>query len=586
MSRGHLQWWAGPLFVLLGGATAALFASSLVGAPAGAQDIGSTSDSTFTVDSTADDPDADAEDGACATAANACTLRAAIAEANTRAGSDTIAFDIPGDGVQTIQLTKALPVLKDASGPTTIDGYTQPGSSPNTDLLVNNAVIKVEIKGTDHDPDVDGFIGLTITSSANAVRGLALYSFYRPLRLFGSGAHDNHIAGNFVGTDAASTYSAPYAQHGNGIQLSNGASNNTIGGALVAERNVISGNADHGVGMYNTGTNSNVVIGNLIGLDSSGTKRLSNKNHGVDINQGASNNVVGGTSQVERNVISGNGFHGVEVSHPDFSDPSNRKYSTGNQVIGNFIGTDPTGEKGPEYTSNGSRGVHFEDHAKSNVARNNVIGNNKGHGVLIAEPGTTDSQVYDNWIGISPGGAAIPNGHSDSYAGVAIESGAKGSRIGPGNVIANNPIGVLVSNDESDSNTITRNSIYGNTKLGIDISPLGAVNQNEAGDADTGANEQLNYPVLSSARKSRASKPAVVKGTACAGCTVEVFAADGGKGVYGEGKSFVGSVIAGSDGTFAVSVGVPRGRYVSATATDAEGNTSEFSRNLVVTRKR
>jgi hypothetical protein len=144
---------------------------------------------------------------------------------------------------------------------------------------------------------------------------------------------------------------------------------------------------------------------------------------------------------------------------------------------------------------------------------------------------------------------------------------------------------VLVSNDESDSNTITRNSIYGNTKLGIDISPLGTVNQNDAGDADTGANEQLNYPVLSSARKRSASKLAVVRGTACAGCSVEVFAADGGRGTYGEGKSFVGSVVAGSDGKFAVSVGVPRGRYVSATATEAEGNTSEFSRNLVVSRK-
>jgi hypothetical protein len=110
------------------------------------------------------------------------------------------------------------------------------------------------------------------------------------------------------------------------------------------------------------------------------------------------------------------------------------------------------------------------------------------------------------------------------------------------------------------------------------------VNENDPDDADTGANQQLNRPVLRSALKPRAGRPAVVKGTACAGCTVEVFRADSGRGTYGEGKSFVGSVVAGADGAFAVKVMVARGHYVTATATDAEGNTSEFSGNRIVTR--
>src|SRR5215207_2642842 len=94
---------------------------------------------TLTVNSTADDYDDWAGNGICATSTGACTLRAAIQEANKHSGPDTIAFDIPGSNVQTIQLQSTLPNLNDTTGPTTIDGYTQPGSAPNTDPLVSNA---------------------------------------------------------------------------------------------------------------------------------------------------------------------------------------------------------------------------------------------------------------------------------------------------------------------------------------------------------------------------------------------------------------------------------------------------------------
>jgi CSLREA domain-containing protein len=565
-ARSRLQLRVGALLTLLRVVTGALLISFLLSATVNAQ----SSSSTFTVDSTADDPDA-VGDGECATATGACTLRAAIREANRNPGPDTISFSIPGDGVHTIQLTSALPALTDASGPTTIDGYTQPGSSPNTDLLVSNAVIGVEIKGNGHDhPAAGGFSGLTISSPDNTVRGLAFYSLYRQISLQTSNtsnAHGNHIIGNFIGTDATGTYVGPSGvqdpsfRYSNGVNVSSGAAGNIIGGTSAAERNVISGNAFHGVGIYQPGTDSNVVVGNLIGLDPSGQKRLSNSAHGVDINTGASYNIVGGTSSGERNIISGNASHGIEVSHADSPDPGNPTYTTGNQVIGNFIGTDVTGELAPTYSRNSSWGVYLEDKVKSNVVRENVVGNNSSGGVEIKSPDTTDNEVYDNRIGVSRGGAAIANG----AVGIRIANSAEGSRIGPGNVIANNPVGIHVYGVASDYNTITRNSIYGNTGLGIDLD-------------DMGANQQLKSPALTSARK-RAGRPAVVKGTACAGCTVEVFQADSGAGAYGEGKSFVGSAVAGADGAFTVRGMVGRGRYVTATATDAEGNTSEFSLN-------
>jgi hypothetical protein len=269
----------------------------------------------------------------------------------------------------------------------------------------------------------------------------------------------------------------------------------------------------------------------------------------------------------------------VEVSHKGLTDPSRPEYPTGNQVVGNFIGTDVTGKRDPGYSYNDSRGVVVEDGAKSTVVRENVIGNNKGYGIYIRNHDTTDTLVYDNRIGVSRSGAAVSNG----FAGVRIEAGANRSRIGPDNVIANNPVGIRTSDAESDSNTITRNSIYRNDELGIDLEPIETVNASDPGDADTGANQQLNSPVLTSALK-RADRPAVIRGTACAGCTVEVFRADTDARTYGEGKTFVGSAVSEADGAFVVYVRVGRGRYVTATATDTEGNTSEFSRNLVVSR--
>ena len=87
---------------------------------------------TFTVNSSADADDAQPGDGVCATSGTVCTLRAALTEANLATGANTIAFAIPGTGVHTIALATPLPTLSDESGPTMIDGYSQPGAQPNS----------------------------------------------------------------------------------------------------------------------------------------------------------------------------------------------------------------------------------------------------------------------------------------------------------------------------------------------------------------------------------------------------------------------------------------------------------------------
>jgi hypothetical protein len=333
----------------------------------------------------------------------------------------------------------------------------------------------------------------------------------------------------------------------------------------AAQRNVLSGNVQHGVNCYDENSNSNIVFGNLIGLSPRGDQSVPNRSHGSDWNFGCSYNQVGGAGTGERNVVSGNGRSGVEVSHG-----SN---TIGNTIIGNFVGTAPSGRYAPTWSANGEFGIHVEDGASGTVVARNVVGNSGG-GIRLAGGHSANNVVRSNYVGVSRSGERIPN---RGY-GIRLDHYIRKARVGPGNVVAWNPEGIELGADAGRGNRITRNRLYRNAGLGIDIEPVG-MSQNDAGDRDTGPNDRLNFPVITRARTT------VVRGTACAGCIVEVFVADGGAGAYGEGKAFVGAAQAGADGVFAVPVsGLVAGGYTTATATDASGNTSEFSRNAPVNR--
>ncbi|QIN84367.1 hypothetical protein GBA63_18260 [Rubrobacter tropicus] len=531
--------------------------------PALAQEV-----STFTVSSTGDGVDADVGDGTCAAADGGCTLRAAIQETNLHPGPDTIAFDIPGTGVKSIQIGSTLPTISDETGPTTINGYSQPGSSPNTAPLASNAKIRVQITASQAFPE--GVYGLTMTSPGNEVRGLSVFKVRRAIWLYGGNASSNTVAGNFVGTNAAATFSAAaFVDDGEGVRVQNGASGNTIGVASPEGRNVISGNSRRGISFF-ANSNSNRVVNNIIGLGPAGNKRLANFKIGVDLNLSAAQNQIGGTQQYERNVISGNRLEGIELSHG--------VAVTGNRVVGNFIGTDLSGNAAPDYASHEGWNVQVEDRPVDNVVADNVIGNSTTKGGILVTKNSKSTRIHGNRIGIARDGTAIPN----ALSGVQIDgingTNSSDSYVGPDNVVANNGVnGVRIFGADSDRNTITRNSIFGNAGLGIDLPTLGRDTPNDPGDVDGDANEQLNFPVIETAT------PLAVTGTACVGCTVEVFIADSATGPYGEGKTFIGSSVAGPDGTFSVPVtGVASGDRVTATATDTTGNTSEFSANKTV----
>ncbi|CAA9358456.1 MAG: hypothetical protein AVDCRST_MAG93-7505 [uncultured Chloroflexia bacterium] len=541
---------------------------------------------TLYVNSTGDDVDAAPGDGVCATAAGACTLRAAIAEANKQSGANLIAFAIPGTGVHTIALASSLPSISDETGPTTIDGYTQAGAQPNTDPLVSNAQIKVEVVGSELVVNPDGkyvegealalFDAIRVTSPNNLIRGLAFYRTARSIWMSGTNSYENSVVGNFVGMTAAGQpwydQIAQLTKRGGengakGVVMNYGAHHNHVGGVTAVERNIISGNANDGIHIQAEGSEYNKVLNNLFGLGPNGRTRVRNWGDGLDVNVCASHNQIGGTAAGQRNVISGNSGDGVEISH--------ETCTTQNSVAGNYIGTDVTGSSATSGVhANTGFAVTLEDGASANtIGPNNVMANNTKGGVQMYGYNDVGNRVFENRIGVGLNGTALPNG-SGSY-GVLIRYHATDALIGPNNIIANNGVGVMVRDNDNDQSTITQNSMYSNSGLGIDLGPSDVNLNNQY--VHSGPNERLNFPVLTSASLT------AVAGTACVTCTVEVFVADSGAGAYGEGKRYLQKAVVGSDGRFTVSItGVAVGDVVTATATDATGNTSEFSLNLVV----
>ena len=250
--------------------------------------------------------------GGCAkTGTGICTLRDAITFANRNPGSK-IHFNIPGSGAHTITPATSLP---SSEVPTILDGYSQPGASPNTNGpgLPNNAVLLIEIDGS------AGRGGLSLNGGNSAIRGFVMN---RNAGIFTGSRGGDVIAGNFIGTDRTGMIALP---NNNGIGIAG--PNTTIGGAGPADRNVISGNLGYGI----VAIPSNVLIeGNFIGTNAAGTAALGNDT-GISLLGGS---VVGGITPTHRNLISGNTTFSIVAG------------GSGNTISGNFIGVDVTGTTG------------------------------------------------------------------------------------------------------------------------------------------------------------------------------------------------------------------------------------------------
>ncbi len=267
---------------------------------------------TFTVNSTSDP-------GGNGCNSTECTLREAITAANRTSSADVINFNILGGTapVKTISLTSELPAITE---PVTIDGYSQPGASPNTLSKGTDANLLIELDGSNAGSSADG---LQINGSNVVVRGLVINHYFSAIQIFSSDVptDNNRIEGNFIGTDPTGTQAASTVF---GVDVREG-KNNVVGGTSPESRNLISGTGADGVNIENaSGTK---VLGNLIGTKKDGATPLANVDQGVELIN-AQRTVVGGTTPGAANTIAFNEDEGILVHGSS---------SSGNRILGNSI---------------------------------------------------------------------------------------------------------------------------------------------------------------------------------------------------------------------------------------------------------
>ncbi|MFW5943423.1 MAG: hypothetical protein ACOCXI_16580, partial [Chloroflexota bacterium] len=381
----------------------------------------------LTVDSSADAGDPLPGDGSCDDGSGACTLRAAIEEANALEGREAIVFAIPGEGPHLIQPASPLPSLTE---PVVLDATSAPGYAG------------VPVVVLDGSRAGRGVSGLTVAGGDSVVRGLSIQHFdYSAIHITGDG--HNRIEANHLGAGSAG---APGTGSEIGV-LVDGSAENVIGGTAEGQGNVIAGN-QVGVYLYGQGASSNVVLGNTIGADAAGTSAPGNR-YGVRVTN-AAGNLIGGTEPGARNVITGNET-GVYIAG---------RGASGNRVQGNLLGLDATGRIA---LPNG-KGIYVND-APGNLLGGLETGSGnaivaRDVGVTLRGSGANGNQVQGNNIGRDAMGAVVSE-RPDSGVTV-VDAGNNvvgGVDSGAGNRIASQVFGVYVRGPEAASNQVTGNAI-------------------------------------------------------------------------------------------------------------------------------
>ena len=428
-----------------------------------------------------------------------------------------------------------------------------------------NAAIGIGLNGIEISGQgaANNLIGGTTPGARNVITGMARGIFIV--------ADATTIQGNLIGTDVTGTKSL---QSGSGI-VTFSATNTVVGGLTPAARNIISGNGGNGVFLSGAGSK---LQGNYIGTDITGTVALGNSNTGVVAGNGA---LIGGTTPEARNIIAANGGAG-NVSLGEINS------GVAATVQGNYIGTDVTGSKALSPNTQNGIAIFTNGHLIGGTAAGaaNVISGNLT-GILVGATGPVSNVViHGNLIGLNAQGTGpLPN----TFQGVRLNGSTNdfvgGIQNGAGNKIAfNGGPGVLLFTGTGSS--VRGNSIFGNGGLGIDIGPQSGVTANDPDDSDLGANNLQNFPVITTVSSNASNTTILGSLTSRPNTTYQIDfysnAAVDPSG-NGEGALFFNTtaVTTNANGLAAIDVSfpiaLPSGRVITATATDPNGNTSEFS---------
>lgn len=440
--------------------------------------------------------------------------------------------------------------------------------------VIQGNFIGTNAAGTAARPNEDGVLIANNTSTDNVVGGTAagagnLISGNRDDGIFTTGASTT-VQGNLIGTDVTGTDAIPNFR---GIQAMG--PNMLIGGLVAGARNLISANLITGVKIQGAGSK---LQGNYVGTDVTGTLLVGGTFHGV---VASGNALVGGTVPEARNIISNNCSANVGLEF-DNAGPA--------AVQGNYIGTDVSGTR-----AIGSTGGGIDIETSGSLigglvagAGNVISGNAYGIrlGSFSARGPVVGNVIQGNIIGLNATGSApLPN----AQVGIWLDPLANntiigGTQSGAGNKIAfNDGPGVLAFGGNGHS--VRGNSIFSNSGLGIDLG-FNGVTANDSNDGDTGPNNLQNFPVITGTIST--SNSTTIQGSlnSSPNTTFQIdFYSNSALDPlgHGEGAQFFGTTSVNTDGNgnatinVTLPVGLPAGRAVTATATDPNGNTSEFS---------
>jgi CSLREA domain-containing protein len=460
-----------------------------------------------------------------------------------------------------------------------------------SDSVISANLIGTDITGESAIPNgqngilvafADGLtIGGTVEGAGNLISGHSNAGI-QVKATSGSLLQDITIVGNHIGTNLEGTAAIA---NGLGIELVSPSTGVVIGGSTAGSGNLISGNAASGV-LVRPDVDGAFIQGNLIGTDASGTAALGNTGSGISLL--GTHAVVGGATAGARNVISGQTFNtGISTQ---------RATGTGGNVIrGNYIGTDVTGEVAIP-NANGISLAAGRDVVGGGSGAGNVISGNTNLGVELASGG---NRLLGNRIGLSVSGQPLGNG-SDGVSITGTGTGTKigGSKSAVANRIASNGGNGVSVEGGTNGVRILRNSIHDNDDLGIDLVASGnaadGVTPNDGGDADTGGNGLQNFHVVTAAIQKPGSDSTRIKGrlstTPGAKFSLRFYSNTScDPSGFGEGGAFLKRISVTTDvagvGTFSFLLGtsLALGRQVTATATAANGDTSELSRCRAVT---
>ena len=435
-------------------------------------------------------------------------------------------------------------------GPNRVGGVVE-GNQIGTDLSGAYAVpngIGVELFAGDNT------IGGTIGAAANLISGNTRCG----IEFYWSWSLSNLVEGNKIGTNITG---AAALGNGEGILAEEFALANTIGGTAAGAGNLISGNATNGVEFDNS--SGNVVEGNGIGLDPSGTSTLANLGSGILIDDGSTQDTIGGPVSGVRNVISGNAT-GIVITDS----------ASGTLVAGNLIGTDSSGTLTLGNFGTGISVANASDTmigGATTLARNLISGNGADGIDVVA--GSTGTMIGGNYIGTDQTGTlALGNAgfglSIDSAPGTTIGGTAQGA----GNVISGNMLSGLsitgVSGASVEGNLIGTDKAgtraLGNALYGIITSdPSGVV----IGGTGAGARNIISGNAVAGVGLIAGAAGSLVQGNLVGTDITGSSALGNGTGIViesGSANNTIGGTAAGAGNTIAYSAGI--GVDVDATA--------------------